>query len=161
MKKKIIKISILLTSLVVLGGGYLNKEKYNQNNETLAIFLNEERTESIPSKEEYSFDKAICTVDGTITEEVKVEWDEKSWAPILYNVKDHSTKCNLYFKERYQEEILNEADPVLQNDLIPVTIDNDGTVKKADLGRKWYSYTDKEWANAVLLLDNTVYYEPG
>ena len=160
MKKKIIKISILLTSLVVLGG-YLNKEKYNQNDETLAIFLNEERTESIPSKEEYSFDKAICTVDGTITEEVKVEWDEESWAPILYNVKDHSTKCNLYFKERYQEEILNEADPVLQNDLIPVTIDNDGTVKKADLGRKWYSYTDKEWANAVLLLDNTVYYEPG
>ena len=131
----------------------MNKEKYNQNNETLAIFLNEERTESIPSKEEYSFDKAICTVDGTITEEVKVEWDEKSWAPILYNVKDHSTKCNLYFKENYEESILNGTYPILKDELIPITIDPDGTVKKANLGKEWYSYEKKNWANAVILED--------
>ncbi len=152
MKKKIIKISILLTSLVVLGG-YLNKEKYNQNDETLAIFLNEERTESIPSKEEYSFDKAICTVDGNVTEDVKVEWDEESWAPILYNVKDHSTKCNLYFKENYEESILNGTYPILKDGLIPITIDSDGTVKKANLGKEWYSYEKKNWANAVILED--------
>ena len=107
MKKKIIKISILLTSLIVLGGGYLNKEKYNQNNETLAIFLNEERTETIPSKEEYVFDKAICTVNGNVTEEVKVVWDEEDWAPILYNIKDHSTKCNLYFRNYHVLTIQN------------------------------------------------------
>ena len=131
----------------------MNKEKYNQNNETLAIFLNEERTETIPSKEEYSFDKAICTVDGTITEEVKVEWDEESWAPILYNVKDHSTKCNLYFKENYEESILNGTYPILKDGLIPITIDSDGTVKKANLGKEWYSYEKKNWANAVILED--------
>ena len=32
----------------------------------------------------------------------------------------------------YTEDILNGADPVLKTDLIPVTIDNDRTVKKAD-----------------------------
>ena len=152
MKKKIIKISIFLTSLVVLGG-ILNKEKYDQNNETLAIFLNEERIESIPSKEEYSFDKAICTVNGNVTEEVKVVWDEEDWAPILYNVKDHSTKCNLYFKGNYEESILNGTYPILKDELIPITIDADGTVKKANLGKEWYSYEKKNWANAVILED--------
>ena len=151
--KKVLKISILLTSLVVLGGGILNKEKYNQNNETLAIFLNEERTETIPSKEEYSFDKVICTVNGNITEDVKVVWDEEDWAPILYNVKDHSTKCNLYFKENYEESILNGTYPILKDELIPITIDADGTVKKANLGKEWYSYEKKNWANAVILED--------
>ena len=151
--KKVLKISILLTSLVVLGGGILNKEKYNQNNETLAIFLNEERTETIPSKEEYSFDKVICTVNGNVTEDVKVVWDEEDWAPILYNVKDHSTKCNLYFKENYEESILNGTYPILKDELIPITIDADGTVKKANLGKEWYSYEKKNWANAVILED--------
>ncbi len=159
--KKALKISILLTSLIILGG-ILNKENSSQNDkETLAIYVGESETDVIPSKENYIFESAVCTVNGKTDETVKVLWDEEAWTPILYNLKDHSTKCTLYFKERYQEEILNGADPVLQNDLIPVTIDNDGTVKKADLGSKWYSYTDKEWANAVLLLDNTVYYEPG
>ena len=34
--------------------------------------------------------------------------------------------------DNYTEDTLNGADPVLKTDLIPVTIDNDGTVKKAD-----------------------------
>ena len=114
MKKKIIKISIFLTSLVVLCG-YLSKEKYEQNNETLAIFLNEERIESIPSKEEYSFDKAICMVNGTITEEVKVAWDNEEWAPILYDLKEHSTKCNLYFKEKTFSDAIKECDDTAAN----------------------------------------------
>ena len=51
----------------------------------------------------------------------------------------------------YREAILNGTDPVLSNNLIPVTIDNDGTVRKADLNSKWYSYAEKKWANAVIL----------
>ena len=51
----------------------------------------------------------------------------------------------------YKESILNGTDPVLKDNLIPVTIENDGTVKKADLTTKWYSYAEKKWANAVIL----------
>ena len=51
----------------------------------------------------------------------------------------------------YKESILNGTDPVLSDNLVPVTIDNDGTVRKADLNSKWYSYAEKKWANAVIL----------
>ena len=51
----------------------------------------------------------------------------------------------------YREAILNGTDPVLSDNLIPVIIADDGTVKKADLTTKWYSYAEKKWANAVIL----------
>ena len=54
---------------------------------------------------------------------------------------------------KYKEEILNGADPVIKNELIPVTIENDGTVKKADITKEWYNYENKKWANAVILKD--------
>jgi type IV pilus assembly protein PilA len=54
----------------------------------------------------------------------------------------------------YKEAILNGTDPVLNNGLIPVTIANYGTVKKADTSTKWYSYAEKKWANAVILKDS-------
>jgi len=54
----------------------------------------------------------------------------------------------------YNDAILNGADPVLKAGMIPVTINADGTVKKADLKNRWYSYSDKEWANAIILDDN-------
>ncbi len=60
--------------------------------------------------------------------------------------------------DNYTEDTLNGADPVLKTDLIPVTIDNDGTVKKADTKEKWYSYSEKIWANAVILKDKTKSY---
>ena len=53
----------------------------------------------------------------------------------------------------YKENILNGTDPVLSNNLIPVRIEKDGTVFKADLNSKWYSYAEKKWANAVILTD--------
>ena len=56
-------------------------------------------------------------------------------------------------KEIYTEELLNGTDPVLNDDLIPVIIENNGTVKKADIYEKWYSYEEKWWANAVVLTD--------
>ena len=38
----------------------------------------------------------------------------------------------------YKEEILNGTEPKLEEPLIPVTIEDDGTVKKADTTSKWY-----------------------
>ena len=51
----------------------------------------------------------------------------------------------------YKESLLNGAYPELYGDLVAVTIDNDGTVKKADTTKMWYSYENKIWANAVIL----------
>jgi len=61
-------------------------------------------------------------------------------------------------KEIYTENILNGTDPVLSDNLIPVTIENDGTVHKASIYDDWYSYEDKLWANAVVLLDKSTRY---
>ena len=58
----------------------------------------------------------------------------------------------------YTESILNGTDPVLKEGLIPVTIGNDGVVKKADITKEWYSYQNKQWANAVILNDESKSY---
>ncbi len=82
----------------------------------------------------------------------------------------------------YTEPILHGADPVLEtsskpvamltaneiaeepttNDkLIPVIIDDTGKVTKANTKEEWYNYEEKEWANAVILVDNTKEYKEG
>ncbi len=61
-------------------------------------------------------------------------------------------------KVKYNETILHGADPIIKGDLVPVTIENDGTVKKADTKSKWYSYEEKIWANAVILKDKSIAY---
>ena len=63
------------------------------------------------------------------------------------------------YEKYYREEILNGADPVLKEGLIPVTIDSSGVVKKADTGSEWYNYSNKTWANAVILEDESVVYQ--
>ena len=39
--------------------------------------------------------------------------------------------------EKYKDSVLNGADPVINSDLVAVTIENDGTVKKADIKKEW------------------------
>ena len=53
------------------------------------------------------------------------------------------------------------AEPVIKGDLVPVVIENNGTVKKADTSKKWYDYGNKLWANAVILIDKTKTYNNG
>ena len=74
------------------------------------------------------------------------------------NIITSATKTN-----GYKESILNGTDPVLKEPLIAVTIENDGTVKRADLTSEWYSYENKEWANAIILTDESTStnYQPG
>ena len=61
----------------------------------------------------------------------------------------------------YTEALLNGADPVLEGSLIPVQISDNGTVTKADINSKWYSYENKEWANAIILKDESITYQNG
>ena len=81
------------------------------------------------------------------------------------NGKEFTAMVNVYANAEliteqtaYTESILNGTDPVLKDNLIPVTIDTDGTVKKANIYSEWYNYENKEWANAVILKDETATY---
>lgn len=55
----------------------------------------------------------------------------------------------------YEDEEINEAFPAIKNGMIPVTIAEDGTVKKSHPTSKWHSYSEKIWANAVTVTEET------
>ena len=85
-----------------------------------------------------------------------------------YNDKTFKATVNVYSnvdieKETtaYKETILNGTDPVLKGNLIPIKIASDGAVTKADTSKEWYKYENKEWANAVILKDETKTYNNG
>ena len=63
--------------------------------------------------------------------------------------------------KEYKEALLNGTDPVLSDNLVPVTLADDGTVTKADTNAEWYKYEDKKWANAVILVDENKTYNNG
>ena len=133
----------------------------------------------VPTKDEgYSLDtsSSYC-VDLLNNQKVSnVNWDNERWGPYLSNITTTKTKCYLHFKQIYQEEELHGAIPDLGNGrLVPVQILNNdkptdikydgavgGKVVKADITSNWYSYKDKQWANAVILRDGkSDDYEPG
>ena len=63
----------------------------------------------------------------------------------------------IYNKTIDDSSCKNVSAPKLGEGLVPVTIENDGTVKYADTSKSWYNYCDKIWANAVILEDNASY----
>ena len=63
----------------------------------------------------------------------------------------------IYNKTIDNSSCKNVSVPKLGSGLVPVTIENDGTVKYADASKSWYNYCDKIWANAVILEDGASY----
>ena len=128
----------------------IQTKKLENENVLFSLFQGEEKVNTIPSKDSgYYFDrdKSNCTNDA------QIEWDSVNWSPSV-SVKEENQErvsCNLYFTTNYREGILNGTDPVLKDEMIPITLENDGTVKKSDLTKPWYSYAEKKWANAVIL----------
>ena len=109
------------------------------------------------------------SVDGNTTNYKKDfrlrMWIDETSNQADINGKEFTTMVNVYANAEliteqvaYKEDILNGTDPVLKDNLIPVTIDTDGTVKKANIYSEWYNYENKEWANAVILKDETATY---
>ena len=154
MKKRFI-LFLLIMCISVCFTSLLQKEKeineYSiKENIELAIYLEDEQTNTIPSKESgyyYDRERSSCTNDAYIN------WDSVSWSPVVNNMSEYKTRCELYFTTTYTEGILNGTDPVLKDGLVPVTIEENGTVKKANLESEWYSYANKNWANSVILDD--------
>ena len=117
-----------------------------------AFYVDDVISKTMPQKGEgykINKEKTNCTKGAS------VEFNETDWSVKVVNMTERNTKCTLYFESRYSEDILNGADPVLKEPLIAVTIDNNGTVKRADLSTEWYSYEKKNWANAVILIDES------
>ena len=163
MKKHILTFLILICLIVVLVISLPKENKikeYTSEEIELAIYINDEETNTIPSKDSgyyYDREKSSCTNGAYIN------WDNISWSPVVQNMNEYKTRCELHFTTTYTEGILNGTDPILEDPLIPVTIEADGTVKRADLTSEWYSYANKEWANAIILTDESqnTNYEPG
>ncbi len=88
-------------------------------------------------------------------------WDYRNWMIQVRNLTETKTTCQVNFVSEYQEGILNGTDPVIKDGLIPVIIEDNGVVKKADVNQEWYKYADKRWANAVILNDESKTYQNG
>jgi hypothetical protein len=129
-------------------------------NITIAVLVDGEKQTSFPKKNDgyyYEVSDISCTNGASAT------WNSSLWNITISNLEDADTTCTISFKKkhRYTDEILNGADPAISGDLIPVVISDDGTVNKTSVSEKWYDYTNKVWANAVILVDKTITYEDG
>ena len=137
------------------------KDEVQEN--MLAIYLEDEQINYIPDRESgYTLDltKSSCNNGVTISFDYNT-WSVKTNYSNYTNPDNTRVKCSLYFTDKYIEPILNGTDPVLEEPLIPVTIEDDGTVKKVDLASEWYDYETKKWANAVILEDESKNYASG
>ncbi len=93
-------------------------------------------------------DSIICNKGATAT------WDYDNWKINVANLTETKTKCQVNFVTRYVDNILNGNDPVLGKEMIPVNIADNGSVTRADMKTSWYDYSQKKWANAVILKDD-------
>ncbi len=75
----------------------------------------------------------------------------------FYNLQSEVLSLQFVFTESYifEDDILNGADPELVFGLIPIVYKNNGTVIKADINTNWYSYLDKQWANAIIVTEES------
>jgi hypothetical protein len=170
--KKIRNILITLGAIIILIGGiifyrsyalYKEDKTFNvikgqipnfiRNDLEIAYTINGQKTTTPPTKGSYKV--------ATSCDNATAEWDYNNWGVLISNATSEKIKCSVDFNEIYSEEILNGTDPVISDNLIAVNIASDGTVTKADTTKKWYSYENKEWANAVILKNKTITYEDG
>ena len=129
---------------------------YNDNYDVkVALTVDGVGTTTFPEKGTKAVSSIVCDKEATGV------WDYANWNLIVRNLKSTRTRCQVNFVTRYMEGVLNGADPVLAEGMIPVTIENNGTVKVANQGTEWYKYAEQRWANAVLLVDRNAKYAEG
>ena len=97
----------------------------------------------------------VNAVDAFI-ESNKVAYDNSksngSFKNVQESIDELYEKSGMH-KEKWVDDTLNGADPVLKDPLIPVEIKPNGDVYYASLNSEWYNYSEKRWANAVILID--------
>ena len=119
-------------------------EPFIKNDYFIASYINGEWSDNIPGKNDgYVVDKVVCDNGATGT------WDNTDWGINIRNATQ-KTKCSVYFKQIYKDNVIAEA-PELAQGMIPIKFDDAGNVVVADTSSKWYDYEAHEWANAVLV----------
>ncbi len=101
----------------------------------------------------------ILSVSGvyatsSMIESEEVTYDNKTSHETTNNVQeaiDELYERSGLHKDEWKEENLNGNDPVITGDLIPVVIKSNGDVYYANKHSEWYNYSEKRWANAVIL----------
>ncbi|MCI8575765.1 MAG: hypothetical protein HFI09_04775 [Bacilli bacterium] len=130
-------------------------------NDSDGILLRSE-VDPVVGEHAYKLEEGIIYPNETKSYELRIWMDESTtMADTDAMNKEFIGKVTItasYTKEEYKDYVLNGVDPILKEGLIPVTIDNDGVVRKADTTSPWYSYENKQWANAVILNDETKVY---
>ena len=143
-----------------------NYVKFMFQKEEPIILSEKERTKVTLSngKSAYVLEKGYLTGKTSKEYSIRIWMDEKvtqADSEAMNKLFEGKITITASYLTRYYEEILNGTDPVLKDGLIPVTIDNNGTVKKADITKEWYDYETKQWANAVILNDENQVYRDG
>ena len=119
-------------------------EPFIKNDYFIASYINGEWSDNIPGKNDgYVVDKVVCDNGATGI------WDNTDWGINIRNATQ-KTKCSVYFKQIYKDNVIAEA-PELAQGMIPIKFDDAGNVVVADTSSKWYDYEAHEWANAVLV----------
>ena len=95
MKKKCFILSLLLFLGIILLFVIYKNNHYLKSKDTVAVYMNDELTTNIPTKENSSFVKADCDSD------VNYYWDNANWGLFLKNI-NKKTKCNLYFQDKLE-----------------------------------------------------------
>ena len=163
-EKTIVSKTIISSKNIDYDGTYrLNENKLSKNDASLELDLKGDKPDSNASNE--------VTVEKGIVKEAYLKFGEyyvtykNNNNDISYCSSKEGYLSNCSDKEikdlTYKESILNGADPVVEGDLLPVKINNDGKVIYADPTEEWYKYEDKKWANAVILKDKTKTYKYG
>ena len=148
----------MIGSIIIKPKKEIELKKQDESNITFAYVWGSETKSEAPSKESgYTFD----TTNSSCTNGTEIYWDTLEWGAKIKKLGPTKTKCTLKFNQIYKEDLLKGTDPVLGTGMIPITIDNDGKVHKADISTTWYSYQNKQWANAVILVDETKDYKNG
>ena len=121
----------LIMSLIIVSSIFIyssEKKEYLSSNNILGVYVNDELSDKIPSKDEALFQKAICD-----DENVKVTWDSDNWGLLISNL-NKKVKCNLYF---YSGQTVFDFD--YTGDEQTFTVPFSGTYKLETWGAQGYS----------------------
>ncbi len=97
---------------------------------------------------------SIVYAESTMIDSEEVTYDNEATHETVTNVQeaiDELYERSGLHKDEWKEEDLNGNDPVITGDLIPVEIKPNGDVYYANKHSEWYNYSEKRWANAVIL----------
>lgn len=88
-KKSILLVIVFFISIIILSVNSNNK--YLVKEESLATYIDGEKTDSFLAKGTVAFSKEDCDNNTNIY------WDDDTWGLYITNLSE-KTKCNLYFK---------------------------------------------------------------